>query len=57
MARSVVFDAPISEWHEAAPFETLAECVAARETLRKDGESATPSYNAECIAADDPRLK
>jgi hypothetical protein len=57
MRSTVVFDAPLSEWHQVAPFETLAECEADRESMRKDNESATPQYNSECIASDDPRLK
>ncbi len=57
MQRTVAFDAPVSQWREAAPFETLAECEADRETLHKSSESATPSFNAQCVATDDPRLK
>ncbi|HEY9158671.1 hypothetical protein [Candidatus Binatus sp.] len=57
MARAFVPDAPLSQWHQGAPFETLAECEADRQTLHKYSESGTPSFNAECFAADDPRLE
>jgi hypothetical protein len=57
MERTVDFDAPLPQWRVSAPFETLAECEADRETLHKESDSGTPSFNAQCIATDDPRLK
>jgi hypothetical protein len=42
---------------EVAPFETLAECEADRDTMHKDSAPVTPSFNAQCVATDDPSLK
>jgi hypothetical protein len=56
--RTVDLDAPLSEWHEANPFETLAGCQSAlAEGQRVSSDWAEPIHSALCIASDDPRLK
>jgi hypothetical protein len=57
-AKIANFDAPLSQWHQFKPFETLPECQAEKERLsaKKDDYSSF-GVNARCIATDDPRLK
>jgi hypothetical protein len=50
-------NAPLSEWHEISPFETLDACQEAKNKLYDAARAASPMNGAECVATDDPRLK
>ncbi len=50
-------NAPLSEWHEASPFETLHDCEEAEDRLSAASRLDAPEQGAKCIASDDPRLK
>ena len=48
-------NAPLSEWHETSPFETLNACEEARGRFMALPPSL-PEHAAQCVASDDPRL-
>jgi hypothetical protein len=62
-------DAPLSTWGRQGPYDTLASCNQAKETLTKLKESKVSandadsvaaefsSYAAECVSQDDLRFK
>jgi hypothetical protein len=50
-------NAPLSEWHEASPFESLNACEEGQKRLLDAAPPGSPDYGAKCIATDDPRLK
>jgi hypothetical protein len=50
-------NAPLSEWHEIRPFETLDACQEAKNKLYDAARPGSPVDAAECVATDDPRLK
>ncbi len=49
-------NAPLSEWHEASPFETLSDCEEGQKRLIDAAKPGSPEHGAKCIATDDPRL-
>jgi hypothetical protein len=55
-AKIANMNAPLYEWHDVRPFESLQDCEQAQEKLTADAKPASPELGARCIATDDPRL-
>jgi len=57
---AVDLNAPLITWHIFRSFDSVTECEALRERIRK-GEEDTEFYEAiltsACLSSDDPRLK
>jgi hypothetical protein len=71
-ARKSINDAPLSQWKSGGGFDTAKECETVKARMRKSSKElsdTTPSWDqkgrdladsigdAQCVAADDPRLK
>ena len=55
-AKIADMNAPLSEWHEASPFETLSACEEGQKRLLDTARPGSPEHGAMCVATDDPRL-
>jgi hypothetical protein len=56
-ANTANVNAPLAEWHEIRPFETLDACQEAKNKLYDAARAGSPVDGAECVATDDPRLR